>query len=152
MASSVNWYFQSLDRQLGMPALSDDIRNIGYGNENIGGDLSAYWMEGTLEISPVEQVELLVRLQNNSFGFAPENIRAVKDALCLFSSASGTYYGKTGTGRVDGQDVNGWFVGFLETADTTYYFATNIKADSNATGSTASEITMSVLSDMAIWK
>ena len=152
MASSVNWYFQSLDRQLGMTALSDDIRNIGYGNENIGGDLSAYWMEGSLEISPVEQVELLVRLQNNSFGFAPENVQVVKNALRLFSSATGTYYGKTGTGRVDGQDVNGWFVGFIETPDTTYYFATNIQADSNATGSTASEITMSILSDMAIWK
>ena len=152
MASSVNWYFQSLDRQLGMTALSDDIRNIGYGNENIGGDLSAYWMEGTLEIAPVEQVELLVGLQNNSFGFAPENICAVKDALHLFSSDDAIYYGKTGTGRVDGQDVNGWFVGFIETPDTTYYFATNIQADSNATGSTASEITMSILSDMAIWK
>ncbi len=152
MASSVNWYFQSLDRQLGMTALSDDIRNIGYGNENIGGDLSAYWMEGTLEIAPVEQVELLVGLQNNSFGFAPENVHAVKDALRLFSSDDAIYYGKTGTGRVDGQDVNGWFVGFIETPDTTYYFATNIQADSKATGSTASEITMSILSDMAIWK
>lgn len=109
-------------------------------------------MEGSLEISPVEQVELLVRLQNNSFGFAPENVQVVKNALRLFSSATGTYYGKTGTGRVDGQDVNGWFVGFIETPDTTYYFATNIQADSNATGSTASEITMSILSDMAIWK
>mgnify|MGYP004463074503 FL=1 len=152
MASSVNWYFQSLDRQLGMTALSNDIRNIGYGNENIGGDLSAYWMEGTLAIAPVEQVELLVRLQNNSFGFAPENVQVVKDALHLFSSDDAIYYGKTGTGRVDGQDVNGWFVGFIETPDTTYYFATNIQADSKATGSAASEITMSILSDMAIWK
>lgn len=152
MASSVNWYFQSLDRQLGMTALSDNIHMIGYGNENINGSLSAYWIEGSLEISPVEQVELLVRLQNNSFGFAPENVQVVKNALRLFSSATGTYYGKTGTGRVDGQDVNGWFVGFIETPDTTYYFATNIQADSKATGSTASEITMSILSDMAIWK
>ena len=152
MASSVNWYFQTLDRRLGVTALSDNIHMIGYGNENINGSLSAYWMEGSLEISPVEQVELLVRLQNNTFGFAPENVQVVKNALRLFSSATGTYYGKTGTGRVDGQDVNGWFVGFIETPDTTYYFATNIQADSNATGSTASEITMSILSDMAIWK
>lgn len=152
MASSVNWYFQTLDRRLGVTSLSDNIHMIGYGNENINGSLSAYWMEGSLEISPVEQVELLVRLQNNSFGFAPENVQVVKNALRLFSSATGTYYGKTGTGRVDGQDVNGWFVGFIETPDTTYYFATNIQADSNATGSTASEITMSILSDMAIWK
>ena len=152
MASSVNWYFQTLDRRLGVTALSDNIHMIGYGNENISGSLSAYWMEGSLEISPVEQVELLVGLQNNSFDFAPENVHAVKDALRLFSSDDAIYYGKTGTGRVDGQDVNGWFVGFIETPDTTYYFATNIQADSNATGSTANEITMSILSDMAIWK
>ena len=77
---------------------------------------------------------------------------AVKDAICLSSSDAGTFYGKTGTGRVDGQDVNGWFIGYIETADNTYFFATNIGADSGATGSNATEITMSILSDMNIWK
>ena len=83
---------------------------------------------------------------------APENINAVKDSICLSSSDAGTFYGKTGTGRVDGQDVNGWFIGYIETADNTYFFATNIGADSDATGGNATEITMSILSDMNIWK
>lgn len=109
-------------------------------------------IQGTSVSNVAEQVELLTRLQNNSFGFAPENINAVKDAICLSASDAGTFYGKTGTGRVDGQDVNGWFVGLLETADNTYFFATNIGADSGATGSNATEITMSILSDMNIWK
>ena len=152
MASSVNWYFQSVDEQLGTADLYDYIKEIGYGNENMSGDFSTYWMESSLEISPVEQVELLIKLQNNSFGFAPENINAVKDAICLSSSDTGTFYGKTGTGRVDGQDVNGWFIGYIETIDNTYFFATNIGADNNATGSNATEITMSILSDMNIWK
>lgn len=152
MNSSVNWYFQSVDEQLGASNIYSYIQEIGYGNENMSGDFSTYWMESSLEISPVEQVELLTRLQNNSFGFAPENINAVKDAICLSASDAGTFYGKTGTGRVDGQDVNGWFVGLLETADNTYFFATNIGADSGATGSNATEITMSILSDMNIWK
>ena len=152
MNSSVNWYFQSVDEQLGASNIYSYIQEIGYGNENMSGDFSTYWMESSLEISPVEQVELLTRLQNNSFGFAPENINAVKDAICLSASNAGTFYGKTGTGRVDGQDVNGWFVGLLETADNTYFFATNIGADSGATGSNATEITMSILSDMNIWK
>ena len=69
----------------------------------------------------IEQVELLTKLQNNSFGFAPENINAVKDAICLSASDAGTFYGKTGTGRVNGQDVNGWFIGYIETADNTYF-------------------------------
>ena len=152
MNSSVNWFFESVDEQLGVANISNYIEEIGYGNENISGVFSTYWMESSLKISPIEQVELLTRLQNNSFGFAPENINAVKDAICLSSSDAGTFYGKTGTGRVDGQDVNGWFIGYIETVDNTYFFATNIGADSDATGGNATEITMSILSDMNIWK
>ena len=152
MNSSVNWYFQTLDEQLGASDVYSYIQEIGYGNENMSGDFSTYWMESSLKISPIEQVELLTRLQNNSLGFAPENINAVKDAICLSASDAGTFYGKTGTGRVNGQDVNGWFIGYIETADNTYFFATNISADSDATGGNATEITMSILSDMNIWE
>lgn len=152
MQSSVNWYFQEIDKQIGSSAIQGYIQKIGYGNENISADLSSYWMQGTLKISPVEQVELLTALHNNNFDFAPENVKAVKNAICLFSSEGKNLYGKTGTGRVDGQDVNGWFVGYIETTSNTYFFATNIQAAENATGNKASEISLSILSDMGIWK
>lgn len=151
MQSSVNWYFTKIDEQLGSSAIQNYIRKIGYGNENIRSSLSSYWLEGTLKISPVEQIELLTDLNNNRFGFATENINAVKDSIRLFSSESRSFYGKTGTGRVDGQDVNGWFVGYVETADNTYFFAANIQAAENATGSKAAEITLAILSGMDIW-
>lgn len=152
MQSSVNWYFEEIDKQLGSSTIQNYIRKIGYGNENVSPDLSSYWMQGTLKISPVEQVELLTVLHNNSFDFAPENVNAAKNAICLFSSEGKNFYGKTGTGRVDSQDVNGWFVGYIETAGNTYFFATNIQAAEKATGSKASEISLSILSDMDIWK
>ena len=152
MSNSVNWYFQELDQQIGAPCVHKYIQQINYGNENVRGNFSSYWMESSLKISPIEQVELLTKLQSNSFSFAPENINAVKDSICISSSDAGSFYGKTGTGRVNGQDVNGWFIGYIETADNTYFFATNIGADSNATGGNATEITMSILSDMNIWK
>ena len=151
MQSSVNWYFEEIDKQIGSSAIQNYIRKIGYGNEIVNADLSAYWMQGALKISPIEQVELLTSLYNNQFDFAPENINAIKNSICLFSSESKNFYGKTGTGRVDGQDVNGWFVGLLETAGNTYFFATNIQAAENATGSKASEISLSILSHMGIW-
>jgi len=150
MEYSVNWYFQTMDTQLGAALVHDHIDEIGYGNENMSGGLTTYWMESSLKISPVEQVELLKKLYQNSFGFAPENINAVKESLCLSSSEAGTFYGKTGTGRVDGQDVNGWFIGFVESDGNTYFFATNIGASNGADGSSAAEITMSVLSDLNI--
>ena len=151
MQSSVNWYFEEIDKQIGSSAIQNYIRKIGYGNEIVNADLSAYWMQGALKISPIEQVELLTALYNNQFDFAPENINAIKNSICLFTSESKNFYGKTGTGRVDGQDVNGWFVGLLETAGNTYFFATNIQAAENATGSKASEISLSILSHMGIW-
>ena len=109
-------------------------------------------MQSALKISPVEQVELLTDLYNNRFHFVPENISAVKESICLFSSENRSFYGKTGTGRIDGQDVNGWFVGFVCTDGNTYFFATNIQGNANATGNSASEITKSILSELNIWE
>ena len=75
-------------------ALRSYIKEIGYGNEIINSDLSSYWMQSELKISPVEQVELLTDLYNNDFGFSPENVNAVKDSICLYSADDGTLSGK----------------------------------------------------------
>ena len=152
MSASVNWYFEYIDEQLGKTSVQEYLHNIGYGNEDLSGDFSSYWMESSLKISPIEQVELLTRLQNQDLGFAPENVNAVKDAIHISSSSFGDFYGKTGTGRVNGQDINGWFIGFIENADNTYFFATNIQNEQHATGSKAADITLSILSDLNIWK
>ena len=147
MQSSVNWYFQTIDKKIGLEMISDYIHQMKYGNEEISGDLSSYWMESSLKISPVEQVELLQKLYHYNLTFAPEYIDVVKKAMCLSSYENGTLYGKTGTGAVNGQNINGWFVGYLETSDNTYFFATNICDDKDATGSLASSITLEVLKE-----
>ena len=125
---------------------------INYGNQNTGTNLNLYWTDFSLKISPIEQVELLQDFYQNNFHFDSKNIQAVKKALLLSTTSSGSLYGKTGTGRVNGKDVNGWFIGYIETSNNTYYFATNIQSSSGATGSQATEITKSVLSNLGIWK
>lgn len=151
MESSVNWYFQDIDAQLGFSNVSDYIKKIGYGNETMSDDLATYWADTSLTISPIEQVELLLKFHQNQFGFSDDNITAVKNAIRLYTSGVGTFYGKTGTGRVNGRDENGWFIGFIEAEDNSYFFATNIGANDNATGSAATEITMTILSSLKIW-
>lgn len=108
-------------------------------------------MESSLKISPVEQVKLLTKLYENHFNFATKNINAVKESMFLSSSEKGKLYGKTGTGRVNEKDVNGWFVGYVERSGSPCFFAINITAAENATGSKASEIALSILSDLRIW-
>ena len=110
-------------------------------------------MEGCQKFHLFHRGDVERSLHCNRFGFAPENISAVKRSICLSSaeevSTDGrAFYGKTGTRRVDGQDVNGWFVGYVKTADSTCFFATNIQSDSGANGSKAAEITKAVLSEL----
>lgn len=152
MSASVNWYFGYIDEQLGETSIQEYLHKIGYGNEDLSGDFSSYWMESSLKISPIEQVELLTRLQNHNLGFTSENVKAVKDSIHISNSSYRDFYGKTGTGRVNGQDINGWFIGFIENADNTYFFATNIQNEQCVAGSKASDITLSILSDLNIWQ
>lgn len=150
MAASVNWYFQSLDTRMGADTIHTYLKRIGYGNETVTGDLKSYWMESSLKISPSEQLSLLISFYRNDWGFAPEHVKAVKNALCLSSSSDASLYGKTGTGQIDGINQNGWFVGFVETSDHTYFFVTNIQGN-GASGSAAASITLSILSDKGIY-
>ena len=151
MQSSVNWYFQKIDEQLGASAIDHYIHKIGYGNENIDDSLSSYWMESSLKISTIEQVELLQKFYENSLGFNTENIDAVKDSILLYSSGSKSLYGKTGTGCINGRNINGWFVGYVESSDNTWFFAVNIAAVDDASGSNAAKIAMAILSEMNIF-
>ena len=151
MQHSVTWYFQELDRQNGPAAIRDYLRRTGYGSQTVGSDLSSYWIDSSLKISPVEQVELLQMFYDNRFGFSPEAIDTVKNAIRLSTGAEGTLYGKTGTQEADGRNVSGWFVGYIEKDDGLCFFATNIQNEDHATGAAAAALTLSVLSDLGYW-
>ncbi|MDO4305366.1 MAG: BlaR1 family beta-lactam sensor/signal transducer [Eubacteriales bacterium] len=145
MQNSVNWYFQDLDSQLGLATLSSYYHKISYGNCDLSGGIAQYWAESSLKISPVEQVILLSDLLENKWDFQEQNIDAVKNSLFISDTPAGKLYGKTGTGSVNGQNVNGWFIGFIEKDGSIYCFATNLQNSEICTGSKASEITMNIL-------
>jgi bla regulator protein BlaR1 len=151
MQNSVTWYFQALDQQSSLPSIKEYVKEIGYGNQLVEGDISSYWISSALKISPVEQVEMLTKLYYNQFGFTSENIKAVKDSICLYSTDDGTLYGKTGTEEVNGLNTSGWFIGYVEKNNHTYFFATNIQSDKLASGPLATELTFSILSDLNLW-
>lgn len=151
MQNSVTWYFQALDRQSDLPSIKNYVQEIGYGNQLIEGDISSYWINSSLKISPIEQIEMLKKLYYNQFGFSPENIKAVKDSIRLYSTDYGTISGKTGTEEIDGQNTSGWFIGYIEKDSHTCFFATNIQNTKLASGPLATELTFSILSDLNLW-
>lgn len=151
MKNSVTWYFQDLDKRTRLARLQAYFSQIGYGNTNLSGGITQYWLESSLKISPIEQVQLLKAFYTNQFGFKTKNIQTVKDAIKLEEKDGALLFGKTGTGMVNNKNINGWFIGYVETKDNTYFFATNIQNDDNANGSKAAQITLSLLRDNGIY-
>ncbi len=151
MKSSVSWYFQKLDKEVGMKDLTYWYDKLNYGNEDLSGGLDTYWMESSLRISPIEQVELLRALYNNESPFSLQNEEAVKDLLLLSAHDGSQLYGKTGTGTVDGKIIRGWLVGYVVNKDGAFIFATNILADDKAGGRAASEIALSILHEKGLY-
>ena len=151
MSQSVTWYFQTIDQQIGFPALKEYVQKIGYGNQTVAGNLSSYWGDSTLKISPREQVALLKKFYTNEFEFSQDNLDTLTDAIRLFATNDGTLSGKTGTGEENGINNSGWFIGYIEQGENLYFFATHIQNEELATGAIATELTFSILSDLGLW-
>ncbi|WP_202077905.1 BlaR1 family beta-lactam sensor/signal transducer [Caldalkalibacillus salinus] len=151
MESSATWYFQHLDQQMGKETLQHYYEQINYGNRNLSGHISDYWLD-SLKISPVEQVELLKKFYLNDFEFAQTNVETVKDALLLEESNGLRLYCKTGTAVLNGEDIDGWFVGYVESRENYYVFAVHIQGDKQSGGRAAANIALAILEEEGIYQ
>lgn len=151
MKNSVTWYFQELDKRVQKDNIQAYLKQFDYGNYNLSGGISQYWLESSLKISPIEQVQTLKYFYTNKLGFKDNNIQTVKDMIKIEEKDGAQLSGKTGTGSVNGKNINGWFIGYVETAKNTYFFATNIQNEHSSYGSKAAEITLSILRDKEIY-
>lgn len=147
---SVSWYFQKVDSMVGKTRIEDYLKQIKYGNYDLSGDISDFWIESSLKISPLEQVEMLKKLYTYDMPFSQKNIDIVKKIIKISEQDNVILYGKTGTGIINGNSSNGWFVGYVESKGKTYIFATNIQGKEQAEGTNAKNITLSILKDKNI--
>ncbi|MFR4117543.1 MAG: penicillin-binding transpeptidase domain-containing protein [Bilophila wadsworthia] len=128
MRHSVVWYFQRVATGIGEERMQRGLDRIGYGNRDISGGLTRFWLQSSLKISPREQVGLLRALFNGSLPFAAEDIAVVKRDITLSSGKGLRFMGKTGSGSDDAdRGIIGWFVGGVETPHNRWSFAVNIQ-------------------------
>lgn len=145
MKNSVNWYFEQVDKNIDKNTLKYYLNRLEYGNKDINSFGNDYWLQDSLKISPIEQVEILKKLLNYELPFSKVNIDRVKNSIILMKNSDTVLYGKTGSGVENNKSVNGWFVGFIEKNDEKFIFTCNIEASDGATGTKAKEIAMKIL-------
>jgi bla regulator protein BlaR1 len=151
MRDSVNWYFQNIDQQVGLINLGQYFNKINYGNKDLTAGLQNYWLESSLKISAIEQVQLLKNLYNYEMDFEKRNIDIVKNVMKLSEAEGAILSGKTGSGVVNGKDKKGWFVGYVEKDGETHFFAVYIQDQEKAAGSTAAKIALNLLEEKNIY-
>jgi beta-lactamase class D len=147
---SVVWYFKKLATRIGEERMKNYIDEIGYGNRDISGGLTTFWLQSSLRISAMDQVALLNKLYLGNLPFSPANVEIVKKNITLSDNAGIRFMGKTGSGFQAGKWTLGWFVGFVEQQGSNYIFATNIEAPDGASGGKAKAITKTILKDLEI--
>ena len=79
--NSVVWYYQELALKVGNKRMQDYLDKVNYGNVNMSGGLTKFWLASTLKISPLEQVLVLRRFYSYELPFLKRNVDIVKKIM-----------------------------------------------------------------------
>ena len=145
---SAVWAYQHWARAVGHDRMQAAVTATGYGNADIGPPPSVdrFWLDGPLMISAREQIAFLQRLQSRDLPFRPEVMDQVVDVMEVDRDADWVLRAKTGWVIRSNPDI-GWYVGWLETRDNTYFFALNMDlGGQGGQGALRSQITREALS------
>jgi beta-lactamase class D len=146
-AASCVWYYKALATRIGLERYQQIIPKVGYGNNDLTGGVTQFWLQSSLTISPDEQVEFLRRLHARKLPFAATSVDTVLDIMTLSRAGQTVFRGKTGSAFDTQKNVPilGWFIGSVSTPSGLYLFATRITGGGNPSGITARKITESIL-------
>lgn len=133
--------------------MQEYINKANYGNEKI----DMFWLDGSLQISPDEQLDIVKKLYNEELPFDKDVIKTVKRILVNEETEDTILAGKTGTYVDKGIPKVGWYVGYVVTDNTPYVFVTRLE-ESDAgesrqiAGLKAKSITKDILKELNILK
>ncbi|MGL5941474.1 MAG: class D beta-lactamase [Waterburya sp.] len=151
---SAIWFYQILARRVGYDRMQEKVKQVGYGNSNIGSleDIDKFWLEGELRITPQEQIQFLRRFYNDDLPFSERSLDIVKDVMLVEATPNYTLRVKTGlVGFPPIENTRmGWYVGYLEQNDNVYFFATNIDIRSKDDVNKREELTRRCLEDLQL--
>ena len=150
---SAGWVFIELAKKIGKVEYKKYLSKCSYGNLNLTEKDDDFWNFGCFGISPINQVEFLKKLYDNKLPFSKQNIDIVKKVMVSEQSDEYTIRAKTGWTREN--DTNtGWWVGYLETKNKTYFFATRLLQsrlnNREDFGSCRKEITKKIFKELQI--
>lgn len=164
--TSCVWYYRQVIDDIGQVLMKRELDRLQYGNcdisdwegrlntNNSNRALTGFWIESSLLISPVEQVEVMERIFGDNSAYSEETQAELKQVMLLpeIDGTDITIYGKTGMGKANGIVVDAWFTGFAESTTGKIYFCVRLgRSDGmNVSSQLAKEIATKVVSNYYI--
>ena len=125
-ASTVH-YYEILSHNIGVSEIKNWMDKVQYGNADTTGGIPDFWQNGGLKISSDAQVDFIRKLYEHKLPFSEGNIEKVKGMMEITDTMGYSLKGKTGWAEEDNADI-GWFVGYIETKEDTFFFANCIQS------------------------
>ncbi|MCH7351242.1 OXA-286 family class D beta-lactamase OXA-293 [Acinetobacter sp. NIPH 1958] len=116
MQASAVPVYQELARRIGLELMTQEIKRVGYGNNNVGTQVDNFWLVGPLKITPVEEVRFAYALAKQKLPFDQSTQQQVKGMLLLDEVQGAKIYAKSGWG-MDVSPQVGWWTGWIEQAN-----------------------------------
>lgn len=149
MKFSCIWVFFKFAEELGIEKYYHHVNEFDYGNKDLTGPPTRFWLSGSFRISAKEQIEFLEKLYNYDLPVSKSSIDIVKDIIVLEHTDKYKLSGKTGSGVLKDNEYIMWLVGYLEKAGEVYFYAMNFKTnDYDKTKNARYEITKSIFTEL----
>lgn len=126
--NSTVWYYQELATRVGEEQMAQWLKKLEYGNMDISGGITSFWLTGGLRITPLQQIDFIRRLVNNDLPLSQRSIDIFKKMMIVEQTPEYTLRAKTGWGFLNEEDI-GWYVGYLENKDGTFIFSNCIQSE-----------------------
>lgn len=120
--------YRQIAWDLGPETMGGYLKRFNYGNWKISSGVDSYWLDGSLKISAMDQVNFLRRFYSGELGVKEKTTRDVKQILIREQTGEYTFSHKTGTGTTNSGAGHAWLVGYIERDGNVYFFAFNMEA------------------------
>jgi beta-lactamase class D len=119
--------FQELARKIGYTRMTANLEKLGYPGMSVQPDnIEIFWLEGSSRISPRQQLDFLMNLQEEKLPLKKSVMREVKSIMVNEVTDEYTLFAKTGWAIRNGNNY-GWFVGYMEEKDNVVFFVTLVE-------------------------
>ncbi len=119
--------YQEVARNIGAYEMNAYVEKLAYGKLVIDfSNIDVFWLQGKSKINQMEQIDFLRRLHNSQLPISARTERIVKEIMISEEKENYTLRGKTGL-SIEDEKHNGWYVGYAETDNNVFFFATNLE-------------------------